>query len=241
MQAADRTSRVGGRRIGLIIPSVNTTIEPEFGWLAPPGLSFHAARIMLQDTTPEGLRAMNAEVAGAARLIESINPAVVAYACTAGTFLEGPEALERQIGLIQGIVGCPVVATSLAMIAAARFLGARRIALATPYLQILNEAEQRFFEANGIEVVAARGLGLSGRAIREVPPGDVMTLAQAADVPEAEALFISCTDFRALEVVEQLEAMLQKPVLTSNQVTLWSVLRVLGWPEPLHGLGKLLR
>jgi maleate cis-trans isomerase len=79
--------RLDGRRVGLIVPSVNATIEPEFAWIAPAGLSFHAARVMLRETTEEGLRAMNAEVGAAAGLIASVSPDVVAYACTSGSFL----------------------------------------------------------------------------------------------------------------------------------------------------------
>jgi maleate cis-trans isomerase len=240
MDGARRNPFRGGKRVGLIIPSVNATIEPELAWLALPGLSFHGARVMLRETTPEGVRAMNAELGDAARLIASVAPDVVAFACTSGSFLDGPGALADQLALIGSIVGCPVVATSAAMIAALRHLGIRRIALATPYLDSINEAERRFFEANHIAVAAVRGLGLSGGAIREVPPEAVVALARSADAPDAEALFISCTDLRALETVAALEAALGKPVLTSNQVTLWGVLRALGRPTTVPGCGRLL-
>lgn len=240
MTNVEKNPRLGGRRVGLIIPSVNAIIEPEFAWLGPPGVSFHAARIMLRETTPEGIRAMNAELGAAARLIASVTPDVVAYACTSGSFLDGPDALSRQVEEIRALVGCPVVATSAAMIEALRSLGVKRIALATPYLDSVNEPERRFFEANGINVVTLRGLGLSGKAIREVPPERVVALARDVDHLEAEALFVSCTDFRALETVAFLEAELRKPVLTSNQVTLWAVLRALGASTRIPGFGRLL-
>ena len=235
-----RNPYFGGSRVGLIIPSVNATIEPELAWLALPELSVHAARVTLHETTPEGLRAMNMELEGAARLIASVAPKVVAFACTSGSFLDGPDALKAQVELIRSIVQCSVVATSAAMIEAMRALGIRRIALATPYLDVINAAERRFFEANGIEVVGVKGLGLSGAAIREVPPDDVVALARFADMSSAEAVFISCTDFRALETVAHLEEALGKPVLTSNQVTLWAILRALGRPARVPGLGRLL-
>jgi maleate cis-trans isomerase len=230
----------GGRRVGIIVPSVNATIEPELAWLAIPEVSFHATRVMLRETTPEGVRAMNMQLVDAARLIGSVGPEVVAYACTSGSFLDGPRALQEQIALIGNIVACPVVATSSAMVEAMRSLSLRRVALATPYLDSINEAEQRFLEAHGIEVVAVRGLGLSGSAIREVTPARVVELARATDTSEAQALFISCTDLRALETVEYLEAALGKPVLTSNQVTVWAVLRALRRPTVVPGFGGLL-
>lgn len=229
-----------GKRVGLIIPSVNATIEPDYAWAAAPGLSFHATRVMLRETTPEGLRAMNAEVEGASRLIASIAPDVVAFACTSGTFLDGEAALIRQIESIRAATGCPVVATSRCIVEAMNYLGVRRIALATPYLDVVNEAERTFLAGHGLEVVSVKGLGLSGPAIREVPPQDVMALVRATDVADAEAVFVSCTDFRAFEVIESLEESCGKPVLTSNQVTLWGILRALGQSAVLPGHGRLL-
>ncbi len=240
MTRVRRNPRAGGRRVGLIVPSVNTTIEPEFAWAAPPGLSFHATRVMLRETTPEGLRAMNAELSAAARLVASVAPDVVAYACTSGSFLEGPAGLRRRVDELRAAVGCPVVATSAAMVDALRAVGAGRVALATPYLDELNEAERAFLEASGFKVVSVRGLGLSGAAIREVPPERVVALVEEADRPDADALFVSCTDLRALETVAHLEATLRKPVLTSNQVTLWAVLRTLGISTAVPGFGRLL-
>lgn len=230
---------LGGARLGLIIPSVNATIEPEFARLAPPGFSFHAARVMLRETTPEALRAMNAEVASAARLVACVDPKAVAYACTSGSFLEGGDALRRQIADIGAITSCPVVATSLAMVDALQELHVKRIALATPYLDMLNEIEKRYFESQGFAVVSVRGLGLSGAAIREVPPQEAYRLARGADRPEAEAIFVSCTDLRAMEVVPLLEAELGKPVLTSNLVTLWALMRACGHPFRRADLGRL--
>ena len=238
--ASARNPRLDGRRVGLIIPSVNTTIEPEFAWLAPAGLSFHTARVMLRETTEEGLRAMNADVGAASQLIASVSPDVVAFACTSGSFLEGTVGLRRQIDAIAAIVGCPVVATSAALLDALRALGLTRIALATPYLDSINRVEQRFLEENGIAVVAVEGLGLSGKAIREVQPATVIDLVRRADRADAQAVFVSCTDFRAFEVASALEAALGKPVLTSNQVTLWAILAALGMPPRVAGSGRLL-
>jgi maleate cis-trans isomerase len=238
---ASRNPRLDGRRVGLIVPSVNTTIEPEFAWIAPGGISFHAARVMLRATTEEGLREMNAEVGAASLLLASISPDVVAYACTSGSFLEGPAGLRRRISDIADVVGCPVVATSAALLDALRALRIERVALATPYLDPINRIEQRFLKEHGIGVVGVEGLGLSGTAIREVKPEAVIDLALRADRPRAQALFISCTDFRALEVADELEQRLRKPVLTSNQVTLWAILRALGAPPAIAGFGRLLQ
>ena len=227
-------------RIGLIIPSVNATIEPEFYRVAPRGFSFHSVRIMLRETTPSGLRAMNQELDSALELLVSLAPSVIAYACTSGSFLEGPRGLEKLVAKLRAESACPVVATSAAMLDALRHLEISRLALATPYIDSVNEAERGFLEDSGFQVVACRGLGLSGTAIREVQPERVRALALEADHADAQALFISCTDLRALETVADLEKDLGKPVLTSNQVTLWALLRICGHDLGLPGLGRLL-
>lgn len=240
MNEVHRNPRLDGARVGLVVPSVNATIEPELAWMAPAGVSFHCARIMLRETTVEGLREMNAEVESAARLLASLAPNAVAYACTSGSFMDGADLLRVRIDAIAHIVGCPVVATSQAMIDALRALRVRRVALATPYLDALTQIERHFLVDQSFEVVSARSLGLSGAAIREVSPERVFELACEADSPNAEAIFVSCTDLRALEVVDALERRLSKPVLSSNQVTLWALLRALGRPARIAGFGRLL-
>src|SRR3984893_13172632 len=122
-----------GAKVGLIVPSVNTTTEPEFAWVAPPRISFHAARVFMNVTIPEALRAMNAEVQRAAELLATMSPDVVAYTCTAGSFIDGLAATTALLSNIQEIVNCPVVATSAALIAALQHLGITRVSLAAPY------------------------------------------------------------------------------------------------------------
>jgi maleate cis-trans isomerase len=239
-QSAEAADIGRPRRVGLIVPSVNAVIEPDFARLALAGLTFHATRVMLRETTPEGLREMNQGAEAAAELIASVTPDVVAYACTSGTFIDGDAALSRQLERLEKITTCPVVATSRCITAALSALSVRKLTLVTPYLDIVNDAERRYLESHGIEVVAVAGLGLSGKAIREVPPDEVAALVRRADVPGSEAIFVSCTDFRALEVAGALEAELGKPVLTSNQVTLWGIYQALGMRPGITGFGRLL-
>ncbi|MGE0847153.1 MAG: aspartate/glutamate racemase family protein [Flavobacteriaceae bacterium] len=239
-QVTPSPRRPGGKRVGLVVPSVNAVVEPDFAWAAPPGVTFHATRVPLSATTPEGLREMNRSVAAAAGLLAHLTPDLIAYACTSGSFVDGEAGLRAQTAQIADIAGCPVVTTSGAIIDAFGFLGIGRVALATPYRDEVNEAERAFFAGHGIDVLSVVGLGLSGQAIREVTPERVVELAHEADTPDSEALFLSCTDLRALEVVDRLEQELGKPVLSSNQVTLWGILRALGEPTRFSGLGRLL-
>jgi len=229
-----------GAKVGLIVPSVNTTTEPEFAWIAPPGISFHAARVFMDVTTPEALRAMNREVRRAAELLATLSPDVVAYACTAGSFVDGPHAMRALLVKIHEIVRCPVVATAAAAIAALRRLDVVRMALATPYPRDVTDCERRFFVASGFDVVSCDYLGRSGASVRPTSFDEIIALVRRVDRPEVQAIFISCTDLRVLELVDVLEQELSKPVLTSNQVTLWAILEALGRRGPVHGYGRLL-
>jgi maleate isomerase len=229
-----------GAKVGLIIPSVNTTTEPEFAWIAPQHISFHAARVFMNVTTPDALREMNSEVRRAAELLATLSPDVIAYACTAGSFVDGPAAAAELLEEIKEVANCPVVATSLAVVAALRHLGATRIALATPYPQDVTECERRFFITTGFDVVSYACLGRSGAGVRPTTFDEITALVRGVDCADAEAIFVSCTDLRALEVVDQLEHELGKPVLTSNQVTLWGVLDALGHRGLVNGFGRIL-
>jgi maleate cis-trans isomerase len=184
---------------------------------------------------------MNEALPAAAELLAAAGPDLCLYGCTSGSFIDGLEGLERIVSLLTAVVGCPVVATTAAVVDALEALGIRRVALATPYVDEVNDLEASFLESTGFRVTAVRGLGLSGSAIREVEPSAVAALAFAADTPDADAVFVSCTDLRALDVLEETEGALGKPVISSNQASLWAVLRRAGVLEQIPGLGALLR
>jgi arylmalonate decarboxylase len=230
-----------GRKVGLIVPSVNTTTEPEFAWIAPPGISFHAARIFMNVTSAEALRAMNREVHEAARQLSTLSPDLLAYVCTAGSFVDGASGVSALLADLNRAVSCPVVATSAAMVEALRFLRVEKLALATPYPADVTEAERRFLVSSGFDVVACECLGRSGPQVRPTTFAEIRALVRAVDRPDAQAIFISCTDLRATEMVDDLERELGKPMLTSNQVTLWAILRALEITSGVKGFGRLLQ
>lgn len=220
--------RMNGPRVGLIVPSLNTTTEPDLVRQAPADIGFFSTRVYMRLSTPEDLRGMNAQLDDAARLVGSTSPDLVAYACTAGTFLDGGSVLAAITERIAGAAGCPVVTTSAAMVDALRALDVRRVAVAAPYPHDITQAECGFLLESGFEIPAWKTLGRSGAAIRATRGEEILDLVREADHPDAEAVFVSCTDLRAFELVGELEALTGKPVLTSNQVTLWAILKALG-------------
>jgi maleate isomerase/arylmalonate decarboxylase len=142
--------------------------------------------------------------------------------------------------------GKPCVATAPALIHASRKLGFKKVAIATPYHDALNEHEVGFFEKTGIEVLNIRGLGIGAGGPHEyvnlakVPKEEVYRHARGAWVPQADGMVISCTDFASLEAIPRLEKELGKPVISSNTATLWSALQAAGVKRQIPGFGKLL-
>jgi maleate isomerase len=232
---------LGGKKVGLIVPSVNTTTEPEFTWLAPPHISFHTTRIFMDVTSPEALRAMNTEVCHAAKLLATLSPHALAYVCTAGSFVDGTHGALALLDDLKSVVDCPVVATSAVMVEALRHLDVTRLGLATPYPEDVTFAERRFLVNSGFDVVSCACLGRSGAAVRPTTFDEILALVRAVDKPDAQAIFISCTDLRATEMLDHLEREFRKPMLTSNQVTLWGILRALGISDSMDSLGQLCR
>ncbi|HIC96327.1 TPA: maleate cis-trans isomerase [Candidatus Bipolaricaulota bacterium] len=216
------------RRIGLIIPSSNTTMEVEFTRHLPEGVSVHSARVHLERVTVEELEGMAERVEEAALLLGDARVDLIVYGCTTGSLIKGKGydlELERRI---EGATGIPALATAHAVLEALKERGLKRIVVATPYIAEVNEKEREFLLANGLEVVAIRGLGLlRNQEIGLQEPRVVYKLGEELmeEHPEAEGLFISCTNLRTFEVLRPLEDELRKPVISSNQATLWQALK----------------
>ena len=129
---------------------------------------------------------------------------------------------------------------------AARALGLKKVALATPYHDALNDHEVHFLAEHGIAALSVRGLGIGAGGpheyvnIARTPPERITAHCLAADDAAADGMIISCTDFATLEALPQLEARLGKPVISSNLATLWRALRTVGVDDRIKGHGSLL-
>jgi maleate isomerase len=168
----------------------------------------------------------------ATRDVLTPEPGVVAYACASGSFVDGMLG-ERLLVRTMVDAGAPAArTTSGALVEALAVLGVRNLAIATPYVDEVTDRLVGFLAEHGVRTVASRGLGLLGHIWR-VPYATVVEIVRSVDTPEAEAMFISCTNLLTYDVIAPLEQALGKPVLTANQVTMWSALRAMG----LRGVG----
>ncbi|WP_456321554.1 maleate cis-trans isomerase family protein [Palaeococcus sp. (in: euryarchaeotes)] len=229
-------------RIGLIVPSSNTTMEMELHEALPEGVSLHTARMPLKGVTEEELLKMSALAVESAKLLKDADVDLILYGCTSGSFIGGENFENELEEKIEDEVKIPVVTTSSAILAALNALEAQQILVLTPYTEEINKREREFLEANEFEVLDIRGMGIvENTKIGRLEPYEAYRLAKAMFTEEADALFISCTNFRTFEIIEALEDDLGVPVITSNQASLWYALRELEINESILGLGTLLR
>lgn len=226
-------------RLGLIVPSSNTTAEPEFRRYGPEDATVHGARMALESVTVDELDEMSRGAVRAAELLGHADVDAVAYACTTGSLIHGPGFDAELEADLEAAAGVPAVATARSVLRALEALSADRIAVATPYTATLDEKERDFLEAAGLEVATIDGRGIEANTeIGALGPEDArrQVLNLDGDRPaDIHAIFVSCTNYRSLEAVADLEAELGVPVVTSNGATLWDVCRAADIPVDAPG------
>jgi maleate cis-trans isomerase len=230
-------------RIGLLVPSINTTMETEFWRIAPAGVSVHSARISGgRHGTPEELRSMESASKDAARDVAMVEPDVVVYGCTSGSFFEGPEWNKKICAQLTEITGAPTVTTAGAMAECLLAGGHKKVAVVTPYVELTNERLKDFLRTFGIRVTHLGTFDMLDMFDHaKILPEEIYRKVRESDSDEAEALFVACTQLRALEVLDLLERDLGKPVYSAIQATAWQAYATLGIDPGIRDCGGLLR
>jgi maleate isomerase len=228
--------------IGVIVLGTDQTIEYEYRKIFQlDGVALYQSRIAnASDINPTTLARMEAGLTEAAAVIRPGMPLdVVAYGCTSGTVVIGEDTVFRR--LHEAWPGAKCTTPITAAIAAFKEMGTRRIALLTPYIDSVNRMFRSFVEERGIEVPVIGSFNhendnevarISAESIR----GAALELGRHKSV---DAVFVSCTSIRVVEMAQQLEAELGKPVTSSNHAMAWHCLRLAGIADPLPGWGRL--
>lgn len=225
------------RGVGVVAP-FDFALDRELWRWAPDDISLYLTRlpfvpvpVTIEMATalsdPERVRRATADVLAP-------EPLVVTYACASGSFIDGA-AGERALAGSMLSAGAPAATTtSGGLVTALRTLGLRRIAVVTPYIDSVTDRLLTFLAEHGVEVVSSVGLGLLDH-IWKVGYAEIVQAVNRVDVPDADGLFISCTNVPTYDIIGPLERLLGKPVLTANQVTMWSALREIGSPMMAAG------
>lgn len=166
----------------------------------------------------------------------------IIWACTSGSFVFGSTGAIEQAATIETAVGIPSSSTSLAFADALEALNIRQVAIAATYPQDVAEKFAEFLGARGTQVVSiAEQDIITAAEVGTLEEERVLAFVAASDHPDAEAIVVPDTALHTVAMLEQLEVLLEKPVLTANQVTVWQALRLANALSPQSGLGYLFR
>lgn len=230
-------------RIGIVVPSVNTVMEPWAARTVPDGVGVYFSRMFIPPaTTTAALIEMDrTDGKSALRQLSSIHPHVMAYGCTASSIVQGLSYDTHLRTEIAETYDVPATTAAHAIITGLQALGAKRISIVSPYPAKVDEAEHDYFTKAGFEVLGGAFLGIvDGFSLAEPSPATLFDLGKRGMDPAADALVISCLNTRSHTVIDRLEQALGKPVVTSTQATLWHALRLAGIEDAVRGYGRLL-
>jgi maleate isomerase len=254
-QREGRRGRIGteGIRFGLIVPSSNVTMERElpaiFGrreLAEPERFSFHSSRVRMRSVTPQELAAMNAQAVRATQELADASVDVLLYACLVALMAEGPGAhreAEERLGAVLAAEGspAPVVSSAGALVDTLQLMGARKVALITPYLPALTQRVCDYIAAEGVVVEEARSLSVADNAaVGRLDPQRLLGIADELPRNVDVVVLSACVQMPSLPVIEAAEARLGLPVISSATATAFQSLRRLGLPTRIAGMGQLL-
>ncbi len=214
-------------RTGLLVPSSNTVMEVDLYRTLPPNITVHAARMYLEETTREAEMEMIEKFAPrAAELLSTAKPHFIIFGCTSAGSLGGPEYDKEICSRLSKITGVPTVGVYSSVREALLRSKAKSVAVITPYIEDINISIREGLERDGLHVAAIHGMGIDVNFDLATPTPDEIvdfSLDKLKGI-KADMLFISCTNFRAMEAIPSLKKKMGIPVITSNTATIDAVL-----------------
>lgn len=245
------TDRLGYRRkFGVIAPSTNTIVQPEFDMMRVPGVTSHYGRILIRDgriADDEGMQNLliqiRAAMADCVEGIMTMEPDYMVMGMSAETFWDGVEGNRQFVQQIKDLSGGLGVATGAeACERALQLYGAKKIGIITPYTPIGDENVRKFFTELGFEVGEIKGLSCpTAVSIAHVSEKTLRESLQAVNDSDVDALVQCGTNLCMTELADEAERWLDKPVIAINAATWWMALRDNGIDDQLQGFGSLLR
>lgn len=253
-EATVTPKQLGASRIGLIVPSSNTTMETELPELfrrqseaTGHQYTFHSARAGMKNVNRTELLAMVGKAAGCAEAVSDADVDVIAYACLVAVMAQGPSAhleSERLIAEAASANGHPASVTSSAgaLVRSLQSMGAKKVAIITPYMRPLTKLVVEYIEGAGITVLDAISLEVADNlAVGRLDPQELPELARKLQYKGADAIVLSaCVQMPSLAAVQTVEDDLGIPVITAAVATSYEILKALGHQPSIKGAGHLL-
>ncbi len=227
-------------RVGLIIPSSNRMVEQEMVPAFPEGIQPHVTRLRMTGADRGPLDQLLPRIEEATRTLADAKCEVIAFHCTANSMQEGKGGEERILSAMTEAGTARATTTATAVGRALQALDARRIVLVTPYDQETTDHEVAFLTEAGYEVIHAVACELAGSdAYCSTPAGFWKDRVAEAARRDADVYFVSCANISIIGIIEEIEASVGRPVITSNQAVIWDALGRLGWTSSPGLPGRL--
>ncbi|MEO9327026.1 maleate cis-trans isomerase family protein [Gordonia aurantiaca] len=242
-------------RIGMIVPSSNTTMETEIPAMLrareeirPERFTFHSSRMRMQKVTPEELTAMDNDSLRCAAELADARVDVMAYACLVAIMSQGlryhatSEPKLAKVAKEESGEDIPVLSSAGALTEALTHLGVKKIAVVTPYMKPLTETVCNYIEHEGFTVVDSLSLEVPDNlAVGRLDPQNLLEHVKKVDTSGADALVLSaCVQMPSLPVLDTVQQQFDIPVLTASAATTWRILNRLGLDPVVPRAGALL-
>lgn len=242
-------------RIGLIVPSSNTTMETEIPAMLNARMkvypehtfTFHSARMRMQHVNPEELKKMDRDSLRCALELSDARCDVLAYACLIAIMCQGPgyhcESEQNLRKVVQENGNdASVISSAGALIDGIKTLGAQKVAIIAPYMKSLTEQVIQYLNASDIEVVDSISLEVPDNLeVGKLDPAQLVQYADQLDIRHAEAIVLSaCVQMPSLPSIQKVEDKLGLPVLSAATSTVYKMLKQLGLKPIVPQAGKLL-
>ena len=244
-----RRDILGWRKLfGVMGPSTNTVVQPDYDMLRPAGVTNHYSRIFTPDSdavSNESFRAGISVISGntmdAVRSVMTCHPDYLVMGMSAITFFGGRKGADDFVDQVKDVSGLAISIGSHSCTAALNaFGGIRRIAVLTPYWPVMNAEVARYFGDMGFTVV--RDIALQCRSwtgIAKVTPAECVGALKRLDGDDVDAIVQVGTNLSMIRVAAMAELWLGKPVLAINAATYWHALRANGIAEKIVGCGRI--
>jgi maleate isomerase len=233
-------------RIGLVVPPGNVAMERELQRYLAPGVVMNVNRLSRPTpaVTKESLLAMIDSVDQAVRSLAMCypQPSIIIYGCTSGSFVSGPGKEADLAARISAGVGIPAVTTSTAVLMGLEALGIKRVFLLTPYVEDVTRHEIDLLEYYGYTIGGVDSFNCADtRDIAKISTFQVAERMQrhAETVQNCDGVLISCTQLLTMDKIDDIERALGKPIVTSNQSSLWAALKLIDAPAAKDAPGRL--
>lgn len=225
--------------IGVLTPQANTTVEPELWALLPPNMAMLNARLTSgQGSIEDRLVEYTTKFASTSEEFANAPVTAIAAACTGASYLIGAEAEARIVAEVETARNVPFLTAALASVAALRQIGARRIALLTPYPESLNQASTPYWEGHGFEVVAKAGPALESAAFHPIyamKDDGVLAAYEQLKNSDADAVLMLGTGMATLRPILAGQANGWMPAISCNLALVWAAVQARGWQDLREG------